>query len=80
MGKRAGNPKAQVNRRARKSKAQCLSEAELVYDFDDFIGEDSTSFSGSFAASGKQQGSVAILLTAFTSWRIIQQGHQILRA
>jgi len=28
-----------------------LVEAELVYDFDDFIGEDSTSFSGSFAAS-----------------------------
>lgn len=53
MGKRAGHLKAQAKskRRARKTTADCFLEAEPVFDFDDFMGEDSTSFSGSFAAS-----------------------------
>ena len=53
MGKRgwAGLPKGQAKRRARKTTADCFLDAEPVFDFDDFMGEDSNNFSGSFAVS-----------------------------
>ena len=55
MGKRAGHLKAQAKskRRARKTTADCFLEAEPVFDFDDFMGEDSNNFSGSLLFRGK---------------------------